>query len=107
MKELSLRPYGGRLIVAKTAQEYERLHKKLFKNTDVLKSTYEGRFCGEQEKNGLWVYLIWGRGINQIAHEISHVILHLFARCGIDPCGCNGEAFCYMLSQLMQEATGR
>jgi hypothetical protein len=39
-----------------------------------------------------------------LAHELSHCLLHVFERCGIDPIQAGGEPFCYMLSQLMMEA---
>jgi hypothetical protein len=55
----------------------------------------------------MWTYLIWAKDAAQLAHEIAHVVLHVFERCGIDPRECNGEPFCYMLSQLMIDAKKR
>ena len=104
MKELSLRPYHGRLFIVKTAKEYERAHQKLFKTPDVLTCAQAGRFNGGEGKDGMWTYLIWGKKPHNVAHEISHVVLHVFERCGIDPREGNGEPFCYMLSQLILEA---
>ena len=40
-----------------------------------------------------------------MAHELAHVALHVFERCGIDPRSGNGEPFCYLLSQLMLDAS--
>lgn len=107
MKELSLRPYNGRLFVAKTAKEYERSHKKLFCTSDVLSCAQEGRFNGGEGNDGLWTYLVWGKHPHALAHELAHTVLHVFERCGIDPRAGNGEPFCYMLSQLLLEAEPR
>lgn len=107
MKELSLRPYHGRLFVAKSKREYERQHALLFKTPDVLSCAQAGRFTGGEGKDGLWTYLIYAEKPHTMAHEISHCVLHLFERCGIDPREANGEPFCYMLSQLVLEAAVR
>lgn len=104
MKELSLRPYNGRLFVAKSRKEYASLSVKLFKTPDVLSCAQVGRMNGGEGKDGLWTYLIWADKTPQLAHEIAHVVLHVFERCGIDPREAKGEPFCYMLSQLMLEA---
>lgn len=104
MKELSLRPYNGRLFVAKSRKEYERQHVSLFKQADILSCDQAGRFTGGEGKDGMWTYLIWAGSTHHLAHEISHVVLHVFERCGIDPREALGEPFCYMLSQLMLEA---
>jgi hypothetical protein len=104
MKELSLRPYHGRLFVAKTRKEYEQKHAALFKTPDVLSCAQAGRMTGGEGKDGMWTYLIWAAAAPQLAHELSHVVLHVFERCGIDPREAQGEPFCYMLSQLMTEA---
>lgn len=102
--ELSLRPYNGRLFVAKTVKEYGRAHQSLFKTPDVLTCSQEGRMTGGEGKDGLWTYLVWANKPHTLAHEISHVVLHVFGRCGIDPREAGGEPFCYMLSQLLLEA---
>lgn len=104
MKELSLRPYHGRLFVAKSKQEYERQHKRLFKTPDVLSCAQAGRFTGGEGRDGMWTYLIYAEKPHTMAHEISHCVLHVFERCGIDPRDSHGEPFCYMLSQLLLEA---
>lgn len=107
MKELSLRPYHGRLFVAATAKEYEQGHVELFKAPDVLSCAQAGRFSGGEGQDGLWTYLVWGKTTPVLAHELSHVVLHVFERCGIDPREAGGEPFCYMLSQLMLEARAK
>lgn len=105
MKEVSLRPYNGRLFVAATKKEYEDQHVMLFKEADVLSCAQDGRMTGGEGKDGNWTYLIWAKRPAHLAHEISHVVLHVFDRCGIDPREANGEPFCYMLQHLMVEAT--
>ena len=104
MKELSLRPYNGRLFVAKSRKQYERAHKELFSTPDVLICACDGRFNGGEGVDGMWTYLVWADAPHVLAHELSHAVLHTFERCGIDPREGNGEPFCYMLSQLLLEA---
>jgi len=90
--------------VAKTAKGYEKAHRKLFNTPDVLSCAQEGRFSGGEGKDGMLTYLVWGAKPHTLAHELSHAVLHLFERCGIDPRDAGGEPFCYMLSQLLLEA---
>ena len=104
MKELSLRPYNGRLFVARTAKEYESACVKLFKRADVLNCAQQGRFTGGEGKDGIWTYLVFAKNKHTLVHELTHAVLHVFERCGINPTECNGEPFCYMLSQLFLEA---
>lgn len=104
MKELSLRPYNGRLFLASSRKDYEKGHQKLFRTADVLNCAQCGRFTGGEGKDGLWTYLIWAKGPPQLAHELSHVVLHVFERVGIDPRESLGEPFCYMLTQLIIDA---
>ena len=104
MKRLSLRPYNGRLFVAKSRKDYEKAHAKLFKTADVLNCKQEGRFMGGEGHDGLWTYLVWGKHPHTLAHELAHVVLHVFERCGIDPREAAGEPFCYMFSQLILES---
>ena len=104
VRELSLRPYHGRLFVAPTTAAYERAHQRIFKTPDVLNCGQEGRFSGGEGNDGMWTYLVWAEKPHTLAHELSHVVLHVFERCKIDPREGNGEPFCYMLSQLILEA---
>jgi hypothetical protein len=104
MKELSLRPYSGRLFLASSAKDYERGHEKLFKRPDVLSCAQSGRFSGGCGKDDLWTYIVYGRRECDLIHELSHVALHVFKRAGIDPRKAGGEPFCYMLSQLVLDA---
>ena len=104
MKELSLRPYNGKLFVVRSAKEYEAAHKKLFKTADVLTCAQRGRFSGGEGKDGKWTYLVFYSDKAVLAHELCHVLFHVFDRCGIDPRSGGEEPFCYMLSQLMLEA---
>ena len=104
MKKLSLRPYNGNLYLTRTRKEYERKHIELFKTPDVLKCDCEGRFNGGEGHDGMWTYLIYAEQPHTLAHEISHAVLHVFERSGIDPREANGEPFCYMLSQLILES---
>lgn len=107
VQELSLRPYHGKLFVAYSVKGYERSHQRLFKTPDVLTCAQEGRFSGGEGKDGMWTYLVWGANHHTLAHELAHVVLHVFDRCGIDPREGAGEPFCYMLSQLLLEANAQ
>jgi len=104
VRELSLRPYNGRLFLAASKKDYEAGHKKLFKTNDLLNNGTEGRFRGGEGKDGMWTYLIYAEEPHTLAHELSHVVLHVFERVGINPIEALGEPFCYMLSQLMKDA---
>ena len=103
--EVSLRPYNGRLFVAHTADDYKAAHKRVFAAWGELTCSTEGRVAGGGGKDGLWTYLVWAEKPHTLAHELAHVALHVFERCGIDPRSGNGEPFCYLLSQLMLDAS--
>ena len=105
--ELSLRPYNGRLFVAPTRKAYEAAHQRIFAEPDVLTCAQGGRFSGGKGQDNLWTYLVWADSPHNLTHELAHALLHTFDRCGIDPREANGEPFCYMLSQLMLEASAK
>ena len=103
--ELSLRPYTGRLFIAVSRRGYEKGSKTRFKdkltpNLDDMR----GRTCWGPGPDGLLTYLVWAESPEVMAHELSHVVLHVFERSGIDPIAAGGEPFCYMLGTLMEEA---
>lgn len=104
MKELSLRPYHGRLFVTKSRKDYDREHKRIFKTPDVISCSTQARFVGGEGHDGMWTYLVWADKPHLLAHELTHVLFHVWQRCDMDPRDSGGEAFCYMLSQLMLEA---
>ena len=101
--EIPLSPYPFSVFVAPTRQEYETKHLQLFGEEDKLTSAQGGRFSYGKAKGGKGVYLIWGKNRTSITHELSHVVLDLFEMVGIDPRGCGGEPFCYMLCHLIDE----
>ncbi len=107
MKELSLRPYTGRLFIARTKAEYERGHKELFDEPDVLTCSKKGTFTGGKGKDGFWTYLIYARTPDVLAHELCHCLFHVFENINADPRQCSEEPFCYMLSQLMIDARSK
>lgn len=106
MKEISLRPYNGRLFLATSQDDYTRSCKRMFKHDPVIDCSHGGLFRGGEGRDGMWTYLVWARASHYLAHELSHVALHVFERCGIDPRDSGGEPFCYLLSQLMIDAKG-
>jgi len=105
--EVSLRPYPGVLYVAPDAKIYERAHKKIFNEPDPLNVSQAGRFSGGKGPDGMWTYLIWAPRPDILAHELSHVILHLFERLNIDPREARGEPFCYLISQLIEDVNNK
>lgn len=104
VRELTLRPYNGRLFFTRSKQAYEKAHKKLFRTPDVITCATAGRFNGGEGKDGMWTYVVLAPNAAIAAHEFAHVVFHVFERCGIAPSDSGGEAFCYMLSQLMIDA---
>lgn len=104
MKQLSLRPYTGKLYLASSKKDYELAHKKLFKTPDVLSCNQIGRFSGGEGKDGMWTYLVYGDTQAALAHEFAHVIFHVFENCNIPASSGNEEPFCYLLSQLMLDS---
>lgn len=104
LQELSLRPYSGRLFLTRTVKDYEQAHLRLFGKEDTLNCAQAGRFSGAANAKGLWTYLVFGRKSDYLVHEFAHVVLHVFARCGIDPIEANGEPFCCLLSQLFLDS---
>ena len=103
-KQLSLRPYSGKLYLAKSKKDYEKAHKKIFKDPDILSCQQDGRFTGGEGKDGNWIYLVYANNSATLAHEFCHVIFHVFEECGINPSDSGGEQFCYLLSQMMIDA---
>jgi hypothetical protein len=62
---------------------------------------------GDEALGGMWTYLVYSNSPDVLAHELTHVLLHVWERCGMNPSDSGGEAFCYMLSQLMLDATNK
>lgn len=103
-KQISLRPYKGKLYVAKTRKQYYEAHKAIYnEEPDVLNKTHGGRFVYGNSK-GMGAYLVYAKSKSTLVHELSHVVLHLFDTCGIDPRS-NDEPFCYLVQQLYEDAT--
>jgi hypothetical protein len=106
LHEISLKPYNGRLFYATTKAAYEQAHQELFSEHETLAGNQIGRFAGGENKKGEWTYLLWAKTEAAFAHEICHILFHVWERCGMDPRDSGGEAFCYMLSQIMLDAKG-
>jgi hypothetical protein len=105
MKEISLRPYTGRLFLAKSRKDYETGHRRKFGADDTpLTEATRGRFAAGAGPDGMWTYIVWAEDAPTLAHEMAHVVFALFDRVGINAHDSGGEAFCYMLSQLLIDA---
>lgn len=99
-----MRPYNAVIHAFKSLDQYQRLHKRIFGQNDIINDGVEGRMCGGV-LDGQATYLVWYSSTHTLAHELSHCVLDRFQRIGIDPREAGGEPFCYMLSQLMLEAS--
>ncbi len=105
-KRLSLRPYPGEILLFGRLDwmrgKYTALTGEHYPYRDEPKG---GRFIKiDNPDSSKIVYLVYGKAPHVLAHEFSHIILHTFEMCGIDPIASKGEPFCYMLSQLMLDA---
>lgn len=102
---IPLRPYPGRLLVTNDKKRYCLQIRDLFgdKNAFIEKGV-EGRCATGYDLKGKWTALVWARTPWNMAHELSHVMLATFNKCGIPVTDDNSEAFCYALSQLMLDA---
>jgi hypothetical protein len=104
---LSLRPYNGTLWVTASRDGYKYASRKAFKRDcehEEIQDDMKGRLCIGEGSDGMWTYLVWSETPSGMAHELAHVVLHVFERCGIDPIKSAGEPFCYLLGQLMDDA---
>lgn len=102
MKKISLRPYSGIVYLCESQKEYKKKHHKIF-NEPIDLTGKNGR-CDGYNDNGFYGYLVWANDSPSLAHEMAHVVIHVFKRCGIDPSDSDGEAFCYLLAQLLRDS---
>lgn len=65
--------------------------------------TRGGEFSAGQGKDGKLFYLAYAETPHFWAHELAHVVLHLFDYVGCPLQQGGGEPFCYMLHTLMEE----
>lgn len=103
VKESSLRPYPGRLFIAYTKRGYEAATKEIFGEVDKHDGSEGGKFNFSAGKDGVCTYVVWACSIPFWTHEMSHVVLHLFHRVGVNPVKSTGEPFCYMIQTLMED----
>jgi hypothetical protein len=106
LKELSLRPYHGKIILCESRKELRKVYKKQTKTSYPYADPKDGgryvRLEGDAAADIVW--LVWGSKLAYLSHEFSHVLLQTFNTIGHDPREGDGEPFCYMLSQLILEA---
>lgn len=99
----SLRPYPGILCLTRSRATYLRQYKRMFGFNDRIDRDSGGRCSFGTTRDGELGFVVWADNKTTLAHELSHVVLDLFDHCGIDPNGCNGEPFCYMMQQLTND----
>jgi hypothetical protein len=106
MKELSLRPYHGKILLCESVAEMKKVYRQKtgrpypFTDDDPT----GGRYIKLDGSDGSVRWLVWGNDFPCVAHELTHVLLHTFGVIGHNPTEGDGEPFCYMLSQLLHEA---
>lgn len=98
---IPLDPYPCSMYLSRSKDEYNKMVEEIFGEKEnlihgVLGSTYMSKAI-----DGDWKYLVYAKSGPELAHELSHVILEEFDRCGINPIASRGEPFCYMLSSLL------
>lgn len=105
MKEIALRPYPGSIRLCATREEFYRQHKLMFGEPGKDLTHNRGRMVARWDDETSWpYYIVWGESTAHLAHELAHVVLHVFELADIDPRAANGEPFCYLLSQLLVDA---
>lgn len=105
MRELSLRPYHGKILLCDSPAEFKRIYRKRVGERCPFDFDPNGGFyCRLMGAKGVR-YLVWACDVKVLAHELCHVLFHAFDQIGAHPGGGGGEPFCYMLSQLLSEAT--
>ena len=103
--ELSLRPYPGTIKLCASRNSFYREHKKLFGDKGKDLTYNRGRMVGKWDDRTAWpTYVVWAERPAYLAHEMAHVVLHVFDLAGIDPVAAGGEPFCCLLSQLLIDA---
>lgn len=107
MKSLSLRPYHGEVRVCRSRKELRKQYRELIGSEyPYTDDPGGGRYVlVERKKLTDRVWLVWAATPHALAHEFAHVLLITCREIGHDPREGDGEAFCYMLSQLILEAS--
>jgi hypothetical protein len=107
VRKMSLRPYHGEVWLCDSIENMARAYKiKTRQSWPYATDPNGGRFVMlEGDKLVDRVFLVYGASPAALAHEFAHVLLIVFRTIGHDPREGDGEAFCYMLSQLMIEST--
>lgn len=106
MKTLPLRPYRGEVRVCRSLREIRKQYRDLTGEAYPYQDDPGGGRYVRVERGGVdRVWLVWAANPHALAHEFAHVLLKTFGEIGHDPTEGDGEPFCYMLSQLMLEAT--
>lgn len=107
MNKILLRPYHGQVWYCHTWDELHKAFKRLTgKDYEYEDDPNGGRYIGlsnDTIDGNVWV--VYGKQPEILAHEMSHVLLHVFNEIGHDPRHGDGEPFCYMLTHLMTEAS--
>ena len=103
--KLSLRPYSGTLFVMRDRNVYAKKYRSLFGGESRIDEDVEGRCVCGTSKNGRWCCIVFAGTPWDMAHELAHAVNAIFERVGIQTKVENDEPFCYMLSQLMKDAS--
>ena len=105
MKQILLTPYPGRLFLTRDLDEFRRFYKKRCGFAWAGTGDCFGTTVTLEQHGHAPDYLVYSRAApSTLAHELGHTVLNVFKNVGIDPRDGSGEAFCYTLSHLMEEA---
>ncbi len=105
-RELSLRPYPGKILHCHTLEELRAQYEsKTGQSCPYKDDPNGGRFVKIELPDEPDIWLVFAATPHALAHEFCHVLLHVFEMIGCEPKDGNGEPFCYMLSQLLLDAT--
>ena len=102
--ELSLRPYSGRLFIAKNRGACVKAYQEIYGGVTSIPDNNGGKFYSGSAKDGMHTFLIWGMDIPRWVHEITHVILELLPKLGFDLNNeaCD-EAACYLMQAIIAD----
>lgn len=100
MKQISLAPYPGFVLITNSKEEYEGCHLRLFDQEDPIEEGTAGRVSMMIDNQ----FVVYAKDELNLIHELSHVVFYLFKNIGINPSDSDGEAFSYMLCHLIKES---
>jgi hypothetical protein len=105
MKTISLRPYSGEIRYFIRLKKFQKYYTQLTGDEYIWNDDIEGGrfFALTKDSDGSPLYLIYAKSPDVLVHELTHCLLLQWELQGMKPKSGKGEAFCYMLGQLVKE----